>query len=57
MTSTLGSCAGLTCLLGTLLPGAEAIVVYVLKVVGDGVQNIVVTLSSLGGDAVPANNC
>ena len=56
VTSTLGSCAGLTCLLGTLLPGAEAIVVYVLKVVGDGVQNIVLTLSSLGGDAVPANN-
>ena len=56
VTSTLGSCTGLTCLLGTLLPGAEAIVVYVLKVVGDGVQNIVVTLSSLGGDAVPANN-
>jgi len=56
VTSTLGSCAGLTCLLGTLLPGAQAIVVYVLKVVGDGVQNIVLTLSSLGGDAVPANN-
>jgi uncharacterized repeat protein (TIGR01451 family) len=56
VTSTLGSCAGLTCLLGTLLPGAEAIVVYVLKVVGDGVQDITLSLSSLGGDAVPANN-
>lgn len=56
VTSTLGSCAGLTCALGTLLPGAQAVVVYLLEVVTDGVKNIAVTLSSLGLDALPANN-
>jgi subtilisin-like proprotein convertase family protein len=56
VTSSLGSCAGLTCALGTLLPGAQAVVVYVLKVLTDGVKNITVTLSSLGLDALPANN-
>jgi subtilisin-like proprotein convertase family protein len=56
VTSTLGSCAGLTCVLGTLLPGAQAVVVYLLKAVTDGVKNVSVLLTSGGTDAVPLNN-
>lgn len=57
VTSTLGSCAaGLTCVLGTLAPGAHAVVVYVLKAITDGVKNVTLTLSHLGLDALPLNN-
>jgi subtilisin-like proprotein convertase family protein len=56
VTSTLGSCASLNCALGTLLPGGEAVVVYVLKVLTDGVKNLTVTLGHSGIDLVPLDN-
>jgi hypothetical protein len=56
VTSTLGSCAGASCALGTLLPGAEAVVVYVLKVLSDGVKNVTFTLGHSGLDLVPLDN-
>ena len=56
VTSTIGSCAGLSCALGTLLPGTQAVVVYLLKAVTDGVKNVSVLLTSGGTDALPLNN-
>lgn len=56
-TSTLGSCGGLNCALGTLVPGAQAVVVYLIKAVTGGVKSITVTLTNVGLlDALPLNN-
>ncbi len=54
--STLGSCTGLDCLLGTLAPGATATVVYVLKAVTEGVKTVTVTLNHLVTDSSPLDN-
>jgi hypothetical protein len=54
--STLGSCTGLSCALGTLAPGATAVVVYVLKAVTEGVKNLTLTLSQIDTDSLPLNN-
>lgn len=54
--TTLGSCTGLDCALGTLLPGSEAVVVYVLRAVTEGVQNVTLTLTQIDIDSLPLNN-
>jgi hypothetical protein len=56
VTSTLGSCTGLSCALGSLLAGDSGVVVYLLKAVTEGTKNLTLTLSHLGIDASPLNN-